>query len=166
MSHLLHFFFYWLFREEKKIVSHTTTFIISSEAGPQRSKVLWHEIRGYAEDQTAINHNNKCNKTGLPKINALLNKRITVETSSGIGFKFSLMYPTEGGINALLFPEKGKYRTSGNGGQEIWLKCYQVQRLATIFASNQVVEIHVQLSMHVCTRRDYGFSVRFFLVIF
>lgn len=28
------------------------------------------------------------------------------KTSSGIGFKFSLMYPTEGGINALLFPVK------------------------------------------------------------
>ena len=27
------------------------------------------------------------------------------QTSSGIGFKFSFMYPTEGGINALLFPE-------------------------------------------------------------
>lgn len=31
------------------------------------------------------------------------------QTSSGIGFKFSLMYPTEGGINALLFP--GKWTT-------------------------------------------------------
>lgn len=27
------------------------------------------------------------------------------KTCSGIGLKFSLMYPSDGGINALLFPE-------------------------------------------------------------
>lgn len=27
------------------------------------------------------------------------------ETSSGIGLKFSFVYPRDGGINALLFPE-------------------------------------------------------------
>lgn len=33
-----------------------------------------------------------------------MNKFLRTHTSSGTGFKFSLMYPSEGGINALLFP--------------------------------------------------------------
>lgn len=34
----------------------------------------------------------------------LIDNILEKHTSSGTGFRFSLMYPTEGGINALRFP--------------------------------------------------------------
>lgn len=34
---------------------------------------------------------------------------LRVNTSSGIGFRLSFMYPTEGGISPLLFPERKRW---------------------------------------------------------